>query len=367
MSKSSEATHEQLLESGPLYSFVREVAGPVPEIDLPEDIDISQLRKILGDDLDFVTLPIGEVGVTSRNDNTFHRTSIESMVEQINTKRHEGMWGHYDPWEISFKYDPPAVRWLAAKLDENGIAWGKLVPLNEETKHHFALADATGARVGTSLYGTDVAFNEDGEIVYFRLVTIDLSDPERVGVPMTAAKAKLTRQMHNTSPVSEEEIVDEKELKEAQTLVKTLTEEKNELNRQLREAREAKADLDEIRSLFEVAGDADVVKIVQSFIEESEDLAKENRELLREAIGSIIDKKVVIESARDIIKEMVMDRKPSTRKMVERTIEEILGKDSVKKLLREKVEEEAGPAETPSSENTAHTDAWKTYVEIPAE
>lgn len=167
-----------------------EFSGQYPDISLPEDIDLEEL----GPNPVFVTLPIGQVNAHSRNDRIYRDTAVMALVRQVNENRPEGMWGHYDPWEISFKYDPPGIRWLAAMIDDNGLAWGKGLALTPESENYYRKAKATNARVGTSI----LAFGEvddEGNVLDLELITIDMADPARVGVPVTAARPKVTSEM----------------------------------------------------------------------------------------------------------------------------------------------------------------------------
>ena len=168
---------------------ISELRGTYPDIALPEDID----RSSLGEEAFFVTLPIGQAGARSRNQRTYSRAAVEQMVAQINTKRPEGMWGHVAPDEAGTRYDPPAIRWLAAAIDAEGIAWGKGLPLTEATRDYYRLAKATNARVGTSLVAW--AQMDGDEVKALELVTVDLADPARVGVPVTAARAHISQEM----------------------------------------------------------------------------------------------------------------------------------------------------------------------------
>ncbi len=168
---------------------ISELRGTYPDITLPEDID----RESLGGEAFFVTLPIGQAGARSRNQRTYSRAAVEQMVAQINAKRPEGAWGHIAPDEAGTRYDPPAIRWLAASIDAEGIAWGKGLPLTEATREYYRLAKATNARVGTSLVAW--AQMDGDEVKALELVTVDLADPARVGVPVTAARAHISQEM----------------------------------------------------------------------------------------------------------------------------------------------------------------------------
>ena len=173
---------------------ISEMRGTYPDIALPGDID----RAALGEDAFFVTLPIGQAGAKSRNQRRYSRAAVEQMVAQINQQRPEGMWGHVAADEAQTRYDPPAIRWLAARMDGDGIAWGKGLPLTAETREYYRLAKATNARVGTSLVAW--AQMDGSEVTALELVAVDLADPARVGVPVTAAQAVISKEMEGDAP-----------------------------------------------------------------------------------------------------------------------------------------------------------------------
>jgi hypothetical protein len=83
------------------------------------------------------------------------------------------------------------VQWLAAILDDNGLAWGKVVTLSENAGGYLKSAKATRTKIGTSILGDG---KMDGDkVVGIDLAFIDLvAEPDWVGVPATAAMPYLT-------------------------------------------------------------------------------------------------------------------------------------------------------------------------------
>src|SRR5688572_1028967 len=96
---------------------ISELRGAYPDIVLPE-----AMRNEFGADALFVTLPIGRAGARSRNGRTYTREAVQAMVDAVNANRPEGRWGHLRDEERSTRYDPPAIRWLAAMMDGQGVA-----------------------------------------------------------------------------------------------------------------------------------------------------------------------------------------------------------------------------------------------------
>lgn len=367
-----------------LFSYVAESAAAVtPEIPLPADVDLGKLRKVLGENLRFITLPIGKAGVTSRNGNTYGRRAMERLVAQVNEKRPEGRWGHLAAEELGSRYEPPAVRWLAAVLDKAGIAWGKAVALTAEAVRHFEAAEATHARVGTSIFGLEPT-REGEEITDLRLVTVDLANAERVGVPQTAAHPYITTEMgpeeHGSSaeeavaaaaPQEQDQTTIEKEettvppvsdvrVEELITAKAQLSEQVTTLEKELREMRTQVDDLNAVRELLKVEDGADIVKAARAYIEERDEIAGENAALLDKAMDASIADMVKVESARPIVKELVIARKPLTRKQLDRALAEVVARDSVKTLIAEQVVAQSGPSQSrPVEKNGKDPESWR--------
>lgn len=360
--KTKSPSDKDLKGMGPLFTIILEMDQTPPEIPLPDNIDLAGLKEILGSDLKFTTLPIGKIGAVAKDGTIFAQPFVESLVQQVNDKHTEGRWGHYDPWEANFSYDPPAIRWLAAVIDEKtGLAWGKLVPLTETAKNHFLLADMTKSRVGSSLWATDLAYDENDALVYGRLLSIDIASPDRVGVKEAAAAPAMTTQIAVTQEDKPVEPTQEEMLQE----LATLRDQQATTSKTIKRLDKVDVAMTSIRALFELGPEDDVVQHIQGLIDQVEDYAKENRDLLADSIAAKVKDKVMLESARPMITEMIADRKPSTRKQIDKALDEIIARDSIKQMLALKVVEESGGAVNPTTENPNNKAGWKQYVEIP--
>lgn len=295
-----------------------EMRGAYPDIPLPGDID----RAALGDDAFFVTLPLGQVGAKSRNQRRYSRAAVEQMVAQINSQRPEGMWGHVAADEASTRYDPPAIRWLAAVIDAEGIAWGKGLPLTEQARDYYRLAKATNARVGTSLVAW--AQMDGDEVKALELVTVDLADPARVGVPMTAAKAHISKEMKEQSEPPSRQARQEQEEVGAQRAAPSSAIDPAE-----------GADLAALR---EMLGAGDVVAQVRRLMDE-------RGELLDAAITAAVERVVRVPSASGLVEELVRARKPETLVEIGDAVAAVVTNEGVQAFLREALVREAGPAQ----------------------
>jgi hypothetical protein len=196
-----------------LHIQVSEFRGKYPEIPLPEGFD----RESLSPDAFFVTLPIGKVGARSRNERTYLESAVRALVDQVNSDKPRGWWGHPEHEERT--QIPPALQWVGAILAEDGMAWGKALVLTADAREFFRAAKAANREVGSSIYGE--ATMQGDQVVDVALSYIDLiAEPNWVGVPETA-----TEPPHITSETT---IVEDK-----------MSETNNELIAELREQRDA--------------------------------------------------------------------------------------------------------------------------------
>lgn len=376
-----------------LFSLAEQINSPQsPDIQLPADVDLKALEAALGE-LVFATLPIGKVDVQSRNKRRYTRESVASLVKQVNELRPEGRWGHLSEEEMGTRYEPPAIRWLAATLDSKGMAWGKALALTEEAKRHFKAAEATKSKIGSSIFGVEPVVNEQGSIVNYRLVTIDLANSERVGIPEATAVPKITKEMageenmpqeNGTTPtVSEVAVIQQRdELKhkvdDLEIQVNNLTPFKADVSK-IRETlalsekgnvvasvTELSTQVNAIRETFGLDAGVNLATFLRDYHERHLKLAQENTALLGATVKAVVEEQVKIESARGMIIEMVQDRKPITSEQVSEAVKAVLEKPSVKEFLQKQMQQEAGPnLQNPVTNSRTSGDSQKQYVEIP--
>jgi len=301
---------------------ISEMRGSYPEIALPEDID----REALGDEAFFVTLPIGQAGAKSRNQRTYSRAAVEQMVAQINQQRPEGMWGHLKAEETQTRYDPPAIRWLAAMMDADGIAWGKGLPLTEATREYYRLAKATNARVGTSLVAW--AQMDGSEVVALELAAVDLADPARVGVPVTAARAMLSKEMRT-------------EEKQGEPTCSPLQEQALEALREML----GEGDVDVV-----IKRVGDLLEAHSALITEHMALRAERAALMDAAITAAVERVVVPASrgfpaALTLVEELVRAREPGTLGEINAAVTAVIEGEAVRSLLRAELQQAMGPSQ----------------------
>lgn len=311
-----------------VYGMAAELRGSFPNIPLPPDIDLNAFSE---DERFFTTLPIMPVGARSRNQRTYSREAVEAIVRQINENRPSGFWGHLPVEERATRYDPPAVRWLAAMIDGDGMAWGKLIATRQDAREHLRFAMKSNARVGTSIYGWA---EQDGELVTdIELESIDLADPARVGI----------LEANGVPAVSAEMVAEEQpDMTEAQ--VAELTAERGQLQEQLASltarAEAAEGVVGELRGLL---GDsADVLAAVRELHGMAAEFkAVKAREITRQ-IDDAVAEAVSLEALRPLVRLAIgaAETVEAAKAAIQSVVESPHYKDAASKI----VQAEMGPS-----------------------
>jgi len=180
-----------------LGGMVSELRGSYPDVPFAPGVDAEGIRE---DDANpmFVTLPLVKVGGVSRNGLHWKREAVERVVAQINDKRPEGYLGHVPAEKRATQFEFGKLRWVGAKLADDGTAWAKAyVPkYAEDARDYFRLAKRTGAFVGTSVYG----MKGEAGLEDMQLESIDLGHPDRVANPASVAVPMVTSEMAEETP-----------------------------------------------------------------------------------------------------------------------------------------------------------------------
>jgi hypothetical protein len=171
-----------------LSAYVAEFRGGFPDVPFAPDVDVAGLRADDPDPL-FVTLPIVRVGVKSGNGLTWSETDARHLVNEINTRKPEGINGHVTAEQRASRYDLPRLRWLGAELVGDMVYAKAYVPqYASDMREHFRLAKRTNAPVGTSVYG----LRGERGLGDMTLESIDVGHPARVSSRDAAAVPRLT-------------------------------------------------------------------------------------------------------------------------------------------------------------------------------
>lgn len=348
--------------------IVTEFKGKFPNIPLPDDIDI----KLFGEDPWFSVMKIGKVGAISRNGRVYTREAVQQLVDQVNERRPEGRWGHIKEENRATEYGPPAVRWLAAMLDEEGVAWGKVYAVTPDAREHLRVAAISKARIGTSILAK--ARMDGNRVMEIDLETIDLADARRVGIPDTADFVHITHEQEDEKRMTEEHLKERiQELTDDRKVLledkKILVTERDLLKTRVAElegeAAKTKPVAASYQAITELLGDKplDAIKALK---DHEAALVAENADLLKEALVAKVAT-IKFEKARPIVQELLEAAHPTSRKDLDAKFDEITARPSLKELVAEQVSRQMGPRQ--AAGNTQHgkgkEDGWKDFVDIP--
>lgn len=328
-------------------TMISELRGAYPDIPLPKDVNLNELEAVIGEKPIFVTLPIGEIDAKSGNGRVYRKKAVEMMVEAVNKQRPYGNWGHMQESELSHRFDPPAIQWFAAMIDDKGVAWGKALPLTKETRDYYRTAKATNSKTGTSLYG--IAGVNGSDVETLELKMIDIADPARVGIKMTAAKAHLTHEMGDV-------------------FVRETPERPAQQEKQPDRNIERKIDMELQEQVTELTGERDKL---QTRVTELEAQAQRVSELetanvaLRTEVGVLLAEYVsksladhkVIESAQGVIKTYVVAAAPKNKTEVDAAVESTLERPEVQEMLKAMLAGSNPALPNPPTENL-NTPIW---------
>lgn len=341
------------------------LSGGYPDVPLPPDINLAEIPET---ERVFVTLPIGKFNSESLNGHTYTEKAMRQMVDQINMNRPESNWGHIKDEDFGFRYNEPPVRWLAAKADDNGTIWGKCRALTPEAQRYYKNAKIDNARVGTSLFAW--AEIDGSSVTGLDLISIDLADPARVGIPMTAAKPIVATEM------SGEEQKDIKmESKEEQKKEEVEKEEEMDkvLELQVRQALGVSETANMTEAIQELR---DKVQNGETQIAESNkkvtelqgrvtELETENRNMIRESMENMISARVKLPEVRELVQSILEGRSFDTYEKAKEAVENTLKLEFVKKAIGEKVESEMGDAQSRPDNRAEGQSGMAAYFVVP--
>lgn len=204
------------------YGFITEpalvmemTADGVGEIDVP--VEEGLIAKLVEGDENpmFVTIEVINEGV-SRNGRAYDKKTIESLAEQINSKKPDGYYGHLTDDERKTKFPEPQTIWIGAKVEEVGgktrlFAKGYVLPEAKSLRSYLKKAKAASKNVAVSVYGLAQVVKDNVKnitlVKSMNLESIDWARPGSEGV-LNMGMFSVTAEMHDSKLTTEKGEVD---------------------------------------------------------------------------------------------------------------------------------------------------------------
>jgi hypothetical protein len=185
--------------------------GNYPDVETAEGVDLDGIRARDAHAM-FVTLPIAEIGAISANGLLYDETTVDSIAEQINTKRPGGIFGHLKDEERTTSFPLPAGLWIGAKRVGQTL-WAKsYIPPGAARDYVQNLKDV-GGEIATSIYGRG-KFEKvrDGvrRLTSFDLESLDFAPPTRAALGLGAIP-HVTAEMQSEMSNEQEPIMADKQ------------------------------------------------------------------------------------------------------------------------------------------------------------
>lgn len=161
--------------------------GDFPDVENADGVDMESIRARDASPM-FVTLPIAEIGAVSNNGLLYDEPLVDSIAEQINSKRPGGIFGHLKDDDRTTSFPLPAGLWIGAKKVGETL-WAKsYIPPGAARDYVHTLKDV-GGEIATSIYGKG-KFEKvrDGvrRLVNFNLESLDFAPPGRAALGLGA-------------------------------------------------------------------------------------------------------------------------------------------------------------------------------------
>ncbi len=158
--------------------------GNFPSVPTAEGVDMEALRG-LDDDPFFVTLPIvPKVGTVSGNGILYDNELLDTIGEQINTKRPSANFGHLTKEQRDTGFQNPVAFWVGAKRVDDTL-WGKAYVLPGEDRVYMERLKALNGQISTSIHGSGKhtrAGKGNTRLTSFSLDYLDFAHPSRAAL-----------------------------------------------------------------------------------------------------------------------------------------------------------------------------------------
>ena len=346
-----------------------ELRGDYPT-DIPYFSDVNIAELTAGDDDPmFLTLPIGQANVTSRNGRHYDNDFVAELERQVIANKPVGIMGHLKPEDLGTEFPEEAIHWVGTKR-VGEMLWGKGYVPPGAARERVRRYKATNKPLATSIFA-EAAGVYDKAVSAIRMAAkslklnqIDIGPADRVGVPSLARLPLVTSEMQSNNDSEEQmdklQVINEMTADDARLLPKPVTE---AILATVKPAPEVQL-VTELRDALGVDDKADVVKLVTELKKATETAAKtavSNR--IKELVEDK-EKGIKVESMRGVVTELVTARNPQTVEEVEAVYTAVCEMQAVKDGLQAAVSGAMGPNITTP---TAPQNGQHKYFNIPQE
>lgn len=196
------------------FTVVSEFKGEFPEIPFAEGVDVRELTSGDDDPL-FVSLPVAEVGITSRNNLYYDDKLVSELEKQINVKRPNANFGHIKDDDRDTVFNVPAGIWVGA-VREGKKLWAKAYIMPGEEKTYIKKLKAVGGSIATSIYGRGSIIqdkNGRNRAASFSLESLDFGSKDRVSLNINPQMVLTSEFTEKTTPKRDNKMSDNLDVK----------------------------------------------------------------------------------------------------------------------------------------------------------
>lgn len=345
-----------------------ELRGDYPtDISYFSDVDIAELTAG-DDDPMFLTLPIGQANVTSRNGRHYDGEFLAELERQVAANKPIGIMGHLKPEDLGTEFPAEAIHWVGTKR-VGEMLWGKGYLPPGAARERVRRYKATNKPLATSIFAE--ATGQFDKLVNairmtaksLRLNQIDIGPADRVGVPSLARLPLVTAEMQTNlkeEQMDKLQVINEMTADDARLLPKPVQE---AILATVQPAPEVEL-VSELRGVLGADDKADLTALITELKQAKETAAKT---AVSNRITELVEDKekgIKVESMRGMITELVTARNPQTVTEVETAYTAVTEMESVKAALKAAVGNAMGPKMTTPAQPQR---GQAKYFNIPAE
>ena len=338
-----------------------ELRGDYPtDIPLFSDVDIAELTAGDNDPM-FLTLPIGQENVKSKNGRYYDSAFLAELERQVIATKPIGIMGHLKAEDLGTDFPEEAIHWVGTKR-VGEMLWGKGYVPPGAARERVRRYKATNKPLATSIFA-EAAGQFDKAVNAVRMAAkslklsqIDIGPADRVGVPSLARLPLVTAEMQTNQ--------DEEQMDKVQIIREMTIDDADLLPKSVREAILATVQpapeialVTELRGVLGADDKADVVSLVSELKQEKETAAKT---AVSNRITELVNDGIKIEAMRGMVTELVTARAPKTAEEAQTAYTAVTEMESVKAALTAAVQVAMGPNLTTPMQKTkgSAVDEW---------